>query len=58
MISFVIKGAAPPPNKHNIKCRSYKHFDEKVFNGAVGVIPFDVAYVFEDMDDIYWAQMF
>ncbi|KAK2153895.1 hypothetical protein NP493_2247g00007 [Ridgeia piscesae] len=32
MISCVIKGAAPPPNKRKIKCRSYKHFDEKVFS--------------------------
>ena len=38
-----------------IKCRSHKHFDEKVFSEAVGVIPFDVAYVFDD-DDIYWAH--
>ena len=56
MISCVIKGAAPPPNKRKIKCRLYKHFDEKDFNEAVGVIPFDVAYVFDDMDDIYWAH--
>ena len=56
MISCVIKGAAPPPNKLKIKCCSYKHFDEKVFNEAVGVIPFDVAYVFDDMDDIYWVH--
>ena len=56
MISCVIKGAAPPPNKRKIKCRSYKHFDERVFNEAVGVIPFDVAYVFDDVDDIYWAH--
>ena len=56
MISYVIKGAAPPPNKQKIKCRSYKHFNEKVFSEAVGVIPFDVAYVFDDVDDIYWAH--
>ena len=56
MISYVIKGAAPPPNNRKIKCRSYSHFDEKVFSEAVGVIPFDVAYVFDDVDDIYWAH--
>ena len=56
MISCVIKGAAPPPNKRKSKCRIYKHFDEKVFSGAVGVIPFDVAYVFDDVDDIYWVH--
>ena len=46
MISCGIKGTAPPPNKRKIKCRSYKHFDEKIFSEAVGVIPFDVAYIF------------
>ena len=62
MSSCVIKGAAPPPNKRKIKCRSYKHFDEKVFSEAVGVIPFDVAYVFDDVDDVhessrcYWTH--
>ena len=56
MISCVIKGAAPPPNKRKIQCRSYRHFDEEDFSEAVGVIPFDVAYVFDDVDDIYWAH--
>ena len=56
MISCVIKGAATPPNKRTIKCRPYKHFDEKDFSEAVGVIPFDVAYVLDDVDDIYWAH--
>ena len=56
MISCVIKGAAPPPNKRKIQCRSYRHFDGDDFCEAVGVIPFDVAYVFDDVDDIYWAN--
>ena len=54
MISCVIKDAAHPSNTHKIKCRSYKHFDEKTFSEAVSVIPLDVAYVFDDVDDIYW----
>ena len=56
LISVVIKGAAPPPAKRKIKCRTYTHFDEEAFNDAVGVIPFHVAYVFEDINDIYWAH--
>ena len=35
---------------------SYKNFDEKVFSEVVGVIPFHVAYVFDDVEDIYWAH--
>ena len=40
IVSCVIKGTAPPPNKRQIKCHSYKHFDQKIFSEAVGVIPF------------------
>ena len=32
-------------NERKIKCRSYKHFDDRDFGEGVGVIPFDVAYV-------------
>ena len=53
LIYVVIKGAAPPPAKRKIKCRIYKHFDDEAFSDAVGVIPFHVAYVFEDINDIY-----
>ena len=56
LISVVIKGAAPPAAKRKIKCRIYKNFDEEAFNDAVGVIPFHVAYVFKDINDIYWAH--
>ena len=55
-MAVVIKGAAPPPAKRKIKCRTYKNVDEKAFNDAVGVIPFHVSYVFEDINDIYWAH--
>ena len=34
----------------------HKHFVEEAFNDAVGVIPFHVVYVFEDINDIYWAH--
>ena len=56
IISVVIKGHAPPPKQRKIKCRSYKNFDEEAFSEAVGVIPFQAAYVFDDVDDIYWAH--
>ena len=36
--------------------RSYKNFDEEAFSEAVGVVPFQAAYVFDDVDDIYWAH--
>ena len=56
LVSVVIKGAASPPKKRKIVSRSYKNFDEEAFSEAVDVVPFNVAYVFEDVDDIYWAH--
>ena len=56
IISVVIKGHAPPPKQRKIKCGSFKNFDEDAFGEAVGVIPFQAAYVFDDVDDIYWAH--
>ena len=56
IISFALKGDAPPPKHRKIKYRSFKIFDEAAFSEAVGVAPFEVAFVFDDVDDIYWAQ--
>ena len=56
LISVVIKGLAPPPKVRKLLCRSYRNVDEVAFSDAVGAIPFHVAYVFDDVDDIYWAH--
>ncbi len=56
LISVVIKGLAPPPKVRKLLCRSYRNFYEVAFSDAVGAIPFHVAYVFDDVDDIYWAH--
>ena len=56
IISVAIKGDAPPPKHRKIKCRSFKNFDEDAFSEAVGIAPFEVAYVFDDVDDIYLAH--
>ena len=56
ILSCVIIVLAHPPDKRKIKCRSYKHFDEGGFSEAVGVIPFDVASLFDYVDDIFWAH--
>ena len=39
------------------KGRCFKKFSEEEFNKDLQLVPFHVAYVFEDMrvDDIYWA---
>ena len=56
IISVAIKGDAPPPKQRKIKYRRFINFDEDAFSEAVGVTRFEVAYVFEDVDAIYWAH--
>ena len=57
LFQLYLKGHAPPPKQRKIiECSSYKNFDEETFSEAVGVIPFQAAYVFDDVDDIYWAH--
>ena len=52
----MIKGTAARVEKRRVQYRSFNGFDEKRFNEDVGQIPFDAAYVFDDVDDIYWAH--
>ena len=35
--------------------RCFEQFDEKAFNRDLGSVLFDVAYVFDDINDICWA---
>ena len=36
--------------------RSFKQFLEKAFNRDLECVPFDVAYVFDDINDVCWAR--
>jgi hypothetical protein len=56
MINTVVKGYRPRTQNSNVSFRSFKHFDEASFSNDIGYIPFHAAYVFEDVDDIYWAH--
>ena len=56
MIGVAIRGAATRVESQSTKYRSYKNFDQGSFNNDVGQIPFHAAYVFDDVDDIYWAH--
>lgn len=37
------------------KARCFKSFNEKAFNKDLECVPFNVAYIFDDVDDICWA---
>ena len=56
MIGVAVRGAAVREQKQKTKYRSFKNFDPNEFNEDVGQVPFHAAYVFDDIDDIYWAH--
>ena len=56
LIGMVVKVATARVEKRRINYRSYKKIEEKEFSDDVGQIPFHAAYVFDDVDDIYWAH--
>ena len=56
MIGVAIRGAAARVVTQSTKYRSYKNFDQGAFNNDIGRIPFHVAYEFEDVDEIVWAN--
>ena len=56
LIGVVVKEATAKVKKKCTKYRSYKQFDETGFGEDVGWIPFQAAYVFDDIDDVYWAH--
>ena len=43
------------PKARLTKRRCFKNFNEEEFNKDLQLVPFHAAYVFEDIDDIYWA---
>ena len=55
MIGVAVRGAAVREQKQKTKYRSFKNFDQNEFNEDVGQVPFHAAYVFDNIDDIYWA---
>ena len=47
---------APRQIRRQITYRSMKNFREENFRADIDNVPFHVASVFDDIDDIYWAQ--
>ena len=56
LVGVMIKGTSARVEKRRVQYQSFKGFDEKQFSSDVGQIPFDAAYVFDDVDNIYLAH--
>lgn len=55
MVYAVMRSHCPRPCMKTKNKRSFKHFDQGVFSRDVSQIPFHVAYVFDDVDDVAWV---
>ena len=55
-IGVASKMFAPLFPKRKLVYRSVKHFCDDLFQVDLENVPFHVCNIFEDIDDIYWAQ--
>ena len=56
MIATSLKESCNPVEKKKVTFHSYKNFNEAVLNDELSQVPFHVAHIFDDVDDIYWAH--
>ena len=56
MIWVSLKESCNPIEKKKVTFRSYKNFSEAELNADLSRVPFHVAHIFDDIDDIYWAH--
>ena len=52
----ISKVHAPQSSRRQITYRSMKHFDQEAFNRDLSNVHFHVCDIFDDVDDIAWAQ--
>ena len=56
LTGVISKVHAPESNRRLITYRSMKNFDQDEFTRDLSTVPFHVCYIFDDVDDIVWAQ--
>ena len=59
LIYIVRKQRLPKPNVRSIEYRTMKNFDEPAFLSSLSYIPWDTAYTFDDVNDIWchWESL-
>ena len=55
-VGTVVKGNAPRIEKSKMNYRRFKKIESEAFIEDVSRVPFYAAFVFDDVDDIYWAH--
>ena len=56
LTGIVTRAHAPQSERRVLTYRSMKHFQHNEFSKDVGFIPFHVCEIFDEVDDILWAQ--
>ena len=56
LTGVISKVRAPESNRRLITYRSMKIFDQEEFTRDLTTVPFHVCDIFDDVDDIVWAQ--
>ena len=56
MILTTLKEQVNLIERKKVNFRSYKNFNEDIFEEDLARVPFHIAHVFDDIDDIYWAN--
>ena len=55
MIFTTLKEHMNTIDRKKVLFRSYKNFNEESFEDDLTKVPFHIAHIFDDVDDIYWA---
>ena len=56
MTFTVLKGNFWPFNNSQFQYRSFQGFDREVFLQDLERVPWHVPYIFDDINDVYWAH--
>ena len=55
LVYAVSRSHCPRTCPITVEKRTFKNYDPERFRDDLHSIPFDIAYIFEDIDVIYWA---
>ena len=55
LVYTILNRKAMKPTTIFTKARCFKSFNEEAFNKDLERVPFNVAHIFDDVDDICWA---
>lgn len=56
MIAVSLKEKSISVTRKTVIVRSYKAFESESYDEVLSKVPFHVAQMFEDVDDIYWVH--